>query len=67
MNDTLKEIPQVGDTVLIQNLNGGLELVRYPMPHRRPYMMNDFQNWWRNFNEQDFFSTWIKVDHASVF
>jgi hypothetical protein len=64
MNSTLEEIPKLGDVILIRNLNGGLELARYPLKTRRPYQVSDYRNWWQNFNESEFFSEWIKIDHG---
>jgi len=61
MNSTLDEIPNSGDTILIRNLNGSLELAQFPFG-RRPYTVNDFQNWWNNYSDQEFFAFWIKID-----
>ncbi len=67
MNSTLHEVPKVGDLILIRNLDGSLELFRFPSSKRFPYTIYDFRNWWRNYNDKAYFAHWIKVDHAESF
>ncbi len=67
MNCTTNEVPKMGDTILIRNLDGSLELSKFPFMSRRPYTQRDFRNWWSNYNEKVYFCEWIKVDHAESF
>ena len=67
MNSTLDSIPELGDTILIRNLDGSLELTKYPLRLRHPYEQYNFRNWWWNYSDRDFFCEWIKVDHTNSF
>ncbi len=67
MNSTLDVIPKLGDTILIRNLDGSLELNNYPLRVRAPYRKCNLENWWRNYSDTDFFCEWIKIDHYTYF
>jgi len=62
MNCTLDCLPEIEDVILVlNNITGSLELVKYPFK-RRPYTWTNFRNWWENYNDQEFFSHWTKID-----